>query len=121
MIFSLILYNLRYRNQNLTIEKCFIKLFMKNIQKFTILNSILLTEFIGQVKTLFKSVQSPKKDFRFNSIQSHKKDFRFNSNFAGAVQLISFTCIPNKKKIHIPLLPFAYVNCFSPSNILLHK
>ena len=26
---------------------------------------------------------------------SYKPDFRFNSNFAGAVQLISFNCIPN--------------------------
>ena len=30
-----------------------------------------------------------------NKLISHKPDFRFNSNFAGAVQLISFTCIPN--------------------------
>ena len=30
-----------------------------------------------------------------NKLISYKPDFRFNSNFAGAVQLISFTCIPN--------------------------
>ena len=34
-------------------------------------------------------------------------DFRLISNFAGAVQLMSFTCIPNFKKIHITLLPFS--------------
>ena len=56
-----------------------------------------------------------------NKLISHEPDFRFNSNFAGVVYLLSSTCIPNKKKIHITLLPFAYVNCLSPSNILLHK
>ena len=28
-------------------------------------------------------------------LKSHEPDFRSNSNFAGAVQLISSTCIPN--------------------------
>ena len=59
--------------------------------------------------------------YYINKLISYKPDFRFNSNFAGAVQLISFTCIPSKKKIHITLLPFAYANCLSHSNILLHK
>ena len=40
------------------------------------------------------------------------------ANFAGVVYLLPSTCIPNWKKIHMPLLPFAYVNCLSPSNIL---
>ena len=33
--------------------------------------------------------------YYINKLISYKPDFRFNSNFAGAVQLISFTCIPN--------------------------
>ena len=56
-----------------------------------------------------------------NKLISHTPDLRINSNFAGVVHLIPFTCIPNKKKIHIVLLTSTYVNCLSPSNILLHE
>ena len=61
------------------------------------------------------------KYYYINKLISYKPDFRFYSNFAGAVYLLPSTCIPNIKKIHKLLLPFAYVNCLSPSNILLHK
>ena len=59
--------------------------------------------------------------YYINKFISHKPDFRFKSNFAGAVKLTLFTCLLSLKKINKLLLPFAYVNRLSPSNILLHK
>ena len=52
---------------------------------------------------------------------SYKPDFGFHSNFAGFVYLLPTTCIPNKKKIHILLLPSAYVNQLNITTKIIGK
>ena len=86
-----------------TEQKCFFflnKMWKTSKGKFTVSSLVycLVRPFVCPLYIYGKSLKITLRNYYTNKLISPKPDFRFNSNYAGTVQLISFTCIPNLKK-----------------------